>query len=129
MEVTTMRVLIIVLCGVLVLGAPAAAQYMSGNDLVRLMKELEREQTENWFDAGVFSGFVIGVYDANQLAISRDGRISMIQVCSIVAEYLKQHPEYWHKPGYVLVIQALQDAFPGEIESTSPAGKMSGVHK
>ena len=124
-----MRVLIIVLCGVLLLGTPAAAQYMSGKDLVRLMKELEKEQTGNWFDAGVFSGFVIGVYDANQLAISQDGRISMIQVCSIVAEYLKRHPESWHKPGYVLVVQALQDAFPGEIGSASPAGKKNEAHK
>jgi len=125
-----MRVLVVALCGVFVLSTPAVAQYMTGNDLVRLMKELEKEHTENWFDAGVFSGFVIGVYDSKRFALSQDGRISsMIQVCSIVANYLKKHPESWHRPAHLLVLHALQEAYPSQTRRARPAKEDKEGHK
>ncbi len=38
--------------------------------------------------------------------------ITVRQACTIVGEYLKEHPERWNEPAHFLVLEALIQAFP-----------------
>jgi len=66
-------------------------------------------------NAGIFSGYVQGVYDAlshadNELLLGAPDSATVWQVCSVVEKYLKDHPEEWQLGGAVVVQNALRKA-------------------
>lgn len=111
-----MRVIISVLAITLLLACPVRAEFYSGHDLVKYMKEFEKAETpslhpENWEHVGFFVGFVVGVWDSHESEFSK-AEVSRGQVCTVVMNYLKNHPEEWHLTGKTLVLKALRIAFP-----------------
>jgi hypothetical protein len=61
----------------------------------------------------MYVGYVLGVADVyfDTSWCPNDG-VPVRHTANIVSKYLKKHPEYWHKAADVLVLAALQQAFP-----------------
>ena len=95
-------------------GVTHAASYC-GNDLVGWMKEYEKADRNlsgvSHLEAGVYMGFVMGVYYANDDKIDSRANVTAGQAMAVVARYLKAHPEQWSEPAATLVKDALIDAF------------------
>jgi len=94
----------------------SAQYYYNGNDLVKMMREYDKSETgdsnANYYDCGRYEGYVAGVSDAKRAFFGSPENVTVGQTCSIVAKYLKEHPEKWNQPADILVIEALQKAFP-----------------
>ena len=95
----------------------AGAVFWDGNELVKNLREgYERAERSapntNWLADGLYSGFVVGVYDANSETFCGSAGVSVRQISTIVANYLNAHPEQWSQPAHVLVMRALAAAFP-----------------
>lgn len=64
-------------------------------------------------DYGFFSGYVNGVTDALwDLSVCLPPGTTYDQTYSVVAKYLKDNPEKWHLPPFLLTSSALNEAFP-----------------
>jgi hypothetical protein len=94
----------------------ANAQVIQGNDLVGWMKEFDKAESHatdfSWYDTAYFMGFVMGVYDSHEDEFGGNDAVNVSKIANSVAVYLKEHPEEWDQPAYVLVIKALKRAFP-----------------
>ena len=97
----------------------AFAWLYDGNLLVKYMQQFEmaerRDDNAIYGSAGTYRGYVAGVFDSTASTLCHpdlNEQISIRQVCWIVAKYLKEHPEDWGKPAFVLVRSALRKAFP-----------------
>lgn len=85
--------------------------YMKGDTLVEYMRAYEGVGPDpSTYQVGAFMGYVIGAYDAAPDLCSGD-QVTVGQLCSVVAKYLKDHPEAWDRPARDLVNTALQQAF------------------
>lgn len=86
-----------------------------GNDLIIDLREYEKSERNDpkiiYISVGIYIGFVKGVYESNTNIICAEG-IKLKQMNAGVAKYLNEHPEEWNQPAYVLVIKALNKAFP-----------------
>lgn len=100
--------------------APCQAYFITGNDLVQRM-EAERRLTQgsgrdaDGYDAGLYVGFVVGVYDMlvlNQTICLDESQVTIGQVAAIVRKFLEENPELWSREGRALVVMALSRAFP-----------------
>ena len=87
----------------------------AGNDLIIDLREYEKAERDDpktiHTSVGIYIGFVKGVYESNTKIICAEG-IKLKQMNAIVAKYLNEHPEEWNQPAYLLVIKALNKAFP-----------------
>ncbi len=108
-----MTVGLIVFVCVFMTATSAHAYFLSGNDLVSLMREHDKairgESGTNWNDAFNYAGYVAGAYDSMEVD-SPDGT-TQGQITEIVAKFLKEHPELWAEPASDLVRQAITEAF------------------
>jgi hypothetical protein len=102
----------------LVLFAPldSNAFFWNGNKLVENMREYEKTENgdpkANVVNAGRFMGYVAGVWDATEDDYDAQGKITIAQICSIVAKYLTDNPKKWNLPANTLVRDAFRKAFP-----------------
>jgi hypothetical protein len=63
-------------------------------------------------------GYFAGVQDAyNGIHFCVESEVKMSQAAEIVIKYMKDNPEKWHTAGQILVIEALDKAFPCKNES------------
>jgi hypothetical protein len=101
---------------VLCLPLDSHAEFYDGNQLVDMMREWEKGVNKmpnvEWGQADTFAGYVVGVWDATANDYNRQGDITVGQICSIVAKYLKDNPEKWSLSAVRLVKEALRKAFP-----------------
>jgi len=109
MKIRTISLVCIILVTFLIVPSAHAAFY-SGNDLVKLMRMYEK--TSPSAEAGMFLGFVGGVYDATRHMYGDKDNVILGQIRAVVTNYLKAHPERWNEPAADLVIDALKEAFP-----------------
>jgi hypothetical protein len=99
-------------------GREAQAYFLEGNELVKWMRGYDSMQTgactenECVANAFMFLGYVIGVHDATSFSYSKPAGIIRGQVVVVVSKFLKEHPERWSEPAFVLVIDALKETFP-----------------
>ena len=94
----------------------ATAHVIEGSDLVGWMQEFDKAESHasdfSWYETAYFMGFVMGVYDSHEDEFSGDDAVNVSRITKIVAKYLKEHPEEWNQPAYLLVLRALATAFP-----------------
>jgi len=93
-----------------------AQQYFhDGNDLAKLMKEYEKAEAKdpntNYMEVRHYGGYILGVHDATTSLYGDKGKVTIQQMLSIVAKYLRAHPEKWNGPASDLVVEALKEAF------------------
>jgi hypothetical protein len=94
-----------------------SAHFYDGNELVADMRENDKadrgDQNADFAKAYRFLGYVIGVFDvADGISFDPPRNATIGQICTVVANFLKENPEKWNLPAANLVIQALQKAFP-----------------
>lgn len=93
-----------------------AGYFYDGNSLVKAMREYEKAENNDtntdYAMAWKYRGYVIGVHDATSFMYGYKENVGELQICAIVAKYLKTHPEKWNEPASDLVVSALQAAFP-----------------
>ncbi len=89
-----MTVGLIVFVCVFMTAISAHAYFLSGNDLVGLMREHDKanrgEYRVTW-SAFHYLGYVTGVYDSMEIDLSDD--VTLRQIAEIVAKFLPEHPE------------------------------------
>jgi len=97
------------------------SSFYDGNRLVAAMRGYDNlntgsKESIDYMKASEFRGYVFGVVDAS---ISLQQRLYCLpqkadaqQITAVVAKYLKAKPENWHTAAHLLVLLALQDAFP-----------------
>jgi hypothetical protein len=91
--------------------------YFNGTMIVERMKAYDKDASnmgdQDFYNNGVFTGYVVGVIDANRLNPKHPVAGAKVnELCAIVAKYLKNNPEKWHLSGAVLVAEAINEAFP-----------------
>jgi len=85
----------------------AYADYFDGNMLIKLM-----DSTRD-VDITMSRGYVAGIQDSfNGGEFLVPPKVKMSQASAVVHKYLKAHPEKWHEAAWVLVVEALKDAYP-----------------
>ena len=98
--------------------AQAGSIFLTGNDLVKVMREDDNANVHSpntsYYDVGIYSGFVVGVYDTSSVLnmICPSTSVTRGQAKAIVAKYLKLNPEKWEDSAVNLVFTALVNAFP-----------------
>jgi hypothetical protein len=94
----------------------SSAQLIDGHKLVADMQEFEKAERKdpdtNCQQAFFYVGYVTGVYDASDDFYPYPGKPTIKEICSLVAKYLKDNPGKWGRPADLLIIEALQKAFP-----------------
>ena len=89
------------------------ATFYTGNEIYARLSEWKSESASNVVAQSVGAGYVIGVYDAlDGLSFCSPGGVNQGQIRDIVFNYLRDNPQIRQKDAYILVIQALNKAFP-----------------
>lgn len=92
-----------------------APDLSSGNGLLTMCRNFEKERGagQEAYDIGCCHGYITGVADAvkNIVACIPSGVIYE-QIWRVVIKYLQNHPEELHLPPDVLIVKALEKAFP-----------------
>jgi len=99
---------------------PAVAQLNTGNGLLRLGEASERNADgrglqHDPFNSGTFNGFVAGaawILDDLDPKVCLPLAATIGQLNAVVLRYLRQNPEQLHRGSWLLVREALQQAFP-----------------
>ena len=120
MEFKKCRSLLTVLAAiVLFFPSLASAQvivFMDGNKLFQDMLEYEKfergDPSPDLIKTASYVGYVEGVYDAMVDSFNAPRNVTLSQICSIVAKYLKDNPEKRSVSAADLIADALQKAFP-----------------
>ncbi len=116
----------------LIIPAPAMAQFKKGRDLVPLWQSYKKSASKslitNYGNNAVFMGYVEGVTDAlimsdNELLGAIAESMTTARACAIVGKYLDDHPEELHLPGAVIVQKALRAAFIKRMQDSYPLKK------
>ena len=96
-------------------GTESYQYFWTGNDLVKYMREYEKvvnsDPDENLYEASMFHGYILGVWDVTNSSYNKPKGTNSKQVCAIVAKFLKEHPEKWHLSASDLIIMAFVKAF------------------
>lgn len=88
------------------------ADYFTGNDVMDSWNNKYHESNS------MIRGYFAGVQDSyNGVYFCVESEVKMSQAAEIVIKYMKDNPEKWHKAGKILVIEALDKAFPCKQES------------
>lgn len=78
----------------------AQAEFLSGNELVKYMHESDKMNAGNprpqYHDAGVYAGFILGVFDVNftRRLICPSAGVTGSQAVEIVSLYIKSNPSF-----------------------------------
>lgn len=96
--------------------ATSSAEFYDGNKIMEWIRDAESESS--YFSRGLLSGYVAGVVDSNleflrkEKLVCMPQNVNMGQLRAVTIKYFKSNPEKWALPGDVLVVYALQSAFP-----------------
>lgn len=83
------------------------ADYFTGNDILDSWNNKYHESNS------MVRGYFAGVQDAyNGVYFCVESEVKMRQAAEIVIKYTKENPQRWHQSGKILVIEALEKAFP-----------------
>ena len=98
----------------------AVAAFWDGHELVLHMRDYEllahyvpADRTVP-VSAGDYRAYILGVFDV----LTSNGSVCIMhtttagEVSTVVTEFLEANPQRWSEPAYVLVRDALQEAFP-----------------
>ncbi len=99
----------------LLLALPLLANSQSGNFQNGNKLKTLCEQKDSLFDKSYCMGYIIGVADSISVFICApggSGGVTQGQFTDIVKKYLNDNPAQLHKDADVLVLNALQQAFP-----------------
>lgn len=114
-----MKKSIIILSIVFILvSLPAYAGFYNGNQLILLMREVEKATREepkvDFSKVYEFGGYVLGVYDFLDRigTVCTANTVEKGQIMAVVTKYLNDNPARWNEPAVVLVSEALRRAFP-----------------
>lgn len=94
------------------------AQIYNGQDLAKYAASYERVTDHrgkdiDWENANVFFGYVSGTYDTNSpKQYCPPLYVTLGQLSSIAASFIKAHPEKWTYSGNEIVKQSFEQAFP-----------------
>lgn len=114
---------LLVLCAfALVATTPLQAdsyRFIMGNNLVEYMRAHERAEAgkcskEDDWKPFMYIGYIRAAsemfFSLRPISIPKGTTVE--QCIAIVTKYLKEHPEKWHEYAVLLVIEALDEAFP-----------------
>lgn len=86
--------------------ANAGPFFFSGNTLLDMLKGTDdMRRLMGW-------GYVLGVYDNNNLRYCTSGGLTTLQMSDIVAGYLEKNPAQRNQPAHGLASKAFEEAFP-----------------
>lgn len=92
----------------------ANADFFDGNKLVEWMRDYEvfqeKREGANYTNVGAYMGYVAATSDAMNSMLDDMDKMSVDQVCAVVAKFLKARPEDWDKSATSLVRAALFEA-------------------
>ncbi len=119
MEMAVMRKIVFFIIILLLCSGLAIAQdpgvFLKGNDLVVLHGEYNKanrgDPNTKYEFAYQYSGYILGVYDSHAEQFTLSQGVTRGQLEVTVGNYLKAHPENWHRPAAEIVLEALQEAF------------------
>ena len=88
------------------------AGFISGNHLHGWLLEKENSIGSK-FNSGLFSGYVSGVVDMGDgILFCTASGVTVGQYGAVVAKYINNNPEKWNISAHLLVVSALEEAFP-----------------
>ncbi|EGR3344756.1 hypothetical protein J8B38_16210 [Vibrio parahaemolyticus] len=94
----------------------ASAYFLVGNDLIEPIREYrkaERGDTDtDYSKAWYYRGYVLGVYDANDVRYCTPKDLTITQLMAVIAKYIEDNPKYWSEPADELVFRAINADFP-----------------
>jgi hypothetical protein len=96
----------------------ALAGFYSGNDLIPLMQEDDKDLAStggigvDFVKVRDYTAHILGVCDATDFLYNLPAKATKGQIIAVVSKYLKNHPEKWGEPAAALVVRALTEAFP-----------------
>jgi len=115
--------LIVVLIAGMVLGSSVMSEikvrsFFPASELAK--DKLSYEETKHCqYCNGFYTGYVAGVHDANGFPLDRiPTEVTLDHICTLVAEYIDEHPEAMTSPAADVVARAIKEAFP---ENPKPA--------
>lgn len=94
------------------------AQMYNGQDLAKFASAYERSKEKrasggDWSDSSLFLGYVAGINDTTLYrTYCPPSNVTLGQLSSIAAAFLKNHPEKWAYAGSEVVKQSFEQAFP-----------------
>lgn len=105
------------LFGLLFLSNSANAAFYSGNDLVSYYQSYKAFKANNkdvdYVNVNGYAMFIAGVHDSlDDTLFCTPENVTTGQINSVVGKYLDENPELWASAASLLVIKALQKAFP-----------------
>ena len=109
-----MKSLIIISALIVLLPANTANAYAKeGRSLVHAMKVYNDPRNDLSFSAGNYVGYVEGIVDSTiGTHYCAPGDVNFEALLDIVSNYINSHPELLKLSAYVIVIEALSEAFP-----------------
>lgn len=116
----------------LLIGPPACAgTFLTGQALLDKMRVWEKftqdEKAEYATTAGIYMGYVQGVFDANSGGLcGTPQNLSVGTMSQLVAKYLNDHPVDLQKPASDSVLKALRQAYP--CGAAKPGAKAPASH-
>ncbi|MBP1746269.1 MAG: Rap1a immunity protein [Deltaproteobacteria bacterium] len=99
------------------LNSPLVEAQMTGQILVNGWKAFQRADSNNprmedTYHEAAYTGFIVGVCDATSHHFNIRSNITPEQALNVVGKYLDEHADRWHESAVVLVLDALEQAFP-----------------
>lgn len=86
---------------------PASAEFLSGNDLLNLLRSQERHER------AAADGYIMGVHDAGRGAVHcSPTSVTLTQVRDMSTQFITSAPASRHKSADSLIMVLLQEAFP-----------------
>ena len=98
--------------------AQARTVFVTGNELVGWMRGYDIQKRGDCREvecrgyAVSFLMYVVGVCDASFVEYPMPGGVTRDQLAEVVSKYLKENPKRWSNPAFILVTDALIEAFP-----------------
>tara|TARA_B100001105_G_C22300708_1_gene403702 strand:- start:601 stop:936 length:336 start_codon:yes stop_codon:yes gene_type:complete len=79
-----------------------------------LMQVLEKDMRgEEFYETGVFSGYIVGVHDAGfGILFCTPNDVSIKQIKHVVFNYMNNNPDKWGSSASDIVIESLEKAWP-----------------
>ncbi|EIA1624684.1 hypothetical protein V8046_003739 [Vibrio parahaemolyticus] len=105
------------LIGMLALASSnASAYFLAGSDLIEPVREYRKaERGETGVDysmAWYYRGYVLGVYDTNDVRYCTPQGFTIAQLMAVTAKYIEDNPKYWNEPADQLIASAIMANFP-----------------
>jgi hypothetical protein len=114
----TLPILVLMCVTVSAHEAQARTFFITGNELVGWMKGYDIQKRGDCREvecrayATSFLVYVVGVFDASFFDQPMPGGVTRDKLAEVVSKYLKENPKKLGNPAFLLVIRAVEKAFP-----------------